>query len=132
MADLNELEAGQTVKIAGASSSGAETNFVNASSTGELNTADISNNGGVNGALTVGTSSVEAKVGGSPLSNRKTLTVFNNSNSTIYWGYSSGVTTANGSPIFKNQIGTWDIGSNTSVYLIAGSAGNNVRITENA
>lgn len=132
MADLNELQSAETVKIAGVNSSGAETNYVNASNNNELQTSDISNNGGTNGAITVSTSSIEAKVGVSALSNRKNLTVYNNGNNTIYWGYSSGVTTSNGTPIYKDQFVSWDIGPNTSVYLIASSGSNNIRISENA
>lgn len=132
MADLTDLQAASAVKIIGANSSGVETNPVNASANGELQSSDISNNGGVHGAITVGTSAIQAMVGVSPLSNRKTLTVFNNSNSDIYFGYSSSVTTSSGTPIFKNQIAEFDIGVNTEVWLIAGTASNNVRVTENA
>jgi len=100
----------------------------------DLRSADILIGPGVEGALTVGTTAVEVKVGGSPLTTRKLVTVYNNSNSTIYWGYTSGVTTTTGTPIFKNQTGRWDISAETNakIYLIAGSAGNNTRITESA
>jgi len=132
MADIGDINATEAVRIVGSDSLGAEQTPVSSTSNGDLNIADISNNGGVEGAITVGTSATLAKVGASNLANRKTLTVFNNSNSTIYWGYTSGITTSTGTPIFKNQLAVWDVGPNTSVYLIAGSAGNNVRITENA
>lgn len=88
-----------------------------------------SGNGGEN-SLTVGTTAIELKVGASRLEGRKLLTIFNNSNDTIYWGFSSGVTTSSGTPIFKNQMYSWSVGDNQGVYLIAGSAGNNCRITE--
>lgn len=132
MADLSDINSAQPVKIIGSSSDGTEQTPVQATANGEFLSADISNNGGTQGALTVGTSAVEAKVGASPLANRKTLTVHNNSNSTIYWGYTSGVTTANGTPLYKDQFAVWDVGPGTSVYLIAGSAGNETRVTENA
>lgn len=132
MADLNEVQAAQSVKIIGASSSGAENTPVTASNNGELQISDISNNGGVHGAITVGTSAVQAMVGGSPLANRKTLTVFNNSNADIYFGYSNTVTTSTGTPIFKNQFAEFDAGPSTNIWLIAGTAGNNIRVTENA
>lgn len=132
MADLNETQAAQAVKIIGSSSSGIENTPVTASSNGELQISDISNNGGVHGSLTVGTSAVEAKVGGSALANRKTLTIFNNSNADIYFGYSNTVTTAIGTPIFKSQFAEFEVGPSTTVWLIAGTAGNNTRITENA
>ena len=93
---------------------------------------DIINNSGVYGTLTVGTSAVEIKVGGSVLAGRKNVTLFNNSNSTIYWGYSNAVTTSTGTPIVKNQFASWSVGESVSIWVIAGSAGNNTRITEGA
>jgi hypothetical protein len=130
MADLSTLDASGSVKIAGADSSGLETNFVNATSLGELKTSDIITGAGAEGALTVGTSAVEAKVGASALTNRKLLTIFNNSGSTIYWGRTTSVTTSIGTPVYEKQFFTFDFSSDAPVYLIAGSAGNNVRITE--
>jgi hypothetical protein len=131
MADLTDNQAAQTIKIVGADSAGVEQTPVASSSSGELKTQDILNLGtGTQAALTVGTSAVEVKVGGSPLSNRKLVTLYNNSNTTIYWGFTSGVTTSTGTPIFKNQLYTWIAGSSQSIYVIAGSAGNNTRITE--
>jgi hypothetical protein len=130
MADLSNLDAAQTVKLAGADSAGSETNFVNASGLGELQTSDVITGAGSQAALSIGTSATEAKVGGSALTNRKLLTVFNNSNSTVYWGRSAAVTTSNGTPIFKQQLMTFDFAADAPLYLIAGSAGNDVRITE--
>jgi len=130
MADLTGLEASQSVKIAGADSAGSETNYVNATALGELKTTDTITGAGAEGALTVGTSAVEARVGASALTNRKLLTVFNNSGTTIYWGRTSSVTTSTGTPIYEKQFFTFDFASDAPVYLIAGIAGNNVRITE--
>lgn len=130
MADLTNNEAAQTVKIVGADNTGLETTPVNSSVNGDLQTADLLVSSGVQGAITVGTSAVEAKVGATVLSNRKLLTVFNNSNSTIYWGYTSAVTITTGTPLFKDQMISWDISDNSTVYLIAGTAGNNTRVTE--
>lgn len=132
MADLNSIEAADITKIVGSTATGVETTPVASSLNGDLQTSDISNFGGLEGALTIGTSVSEAKVGASSLSNRKTLTIFNNSNNTIYWGYTNSVTSSSGTPLYKNQFISWDIGPNTHVYLIATSTGNNVRITENA
>jgi len=96
----------------------------------QLANADILNNGGTQGALTVGTTSVEVRVGASRLAGRKAVTLYNNSNSTIFWGYTSAVTTATGTPIVKNQFVTWEAGEDQEIWVIAGSAGNNTRITE--
>jgi hypothetical protein len=93
-------------------------------------TADILNSSGTQGALVVGTTAVEVKVGASRLEGRKEVTLLNNSNTTIYWGYTNAVTVSTGTAILKNQMVTWSCGDNLSIYVIAGSAGNNCRITE--
>ena len=132
MADLSNLDAAQTIKIAGANSSGIESTFVDATANNELKTADTLDNGGVNGAITVTTSPIEAKVGASVLPDRKMLTVYNNGNKTIYWGFDSSVSASNGTPIEKSQFFAWSVGQNTLIYLIADSGSQNVRITESA
>ena len=132
MADLVEKDSSQVVKITGSNAAGDESNYVNSTANGELLIADISNNGGTQGAITVGTSAVEAKVGSTALSNRKNLTIYNNSGNTIYWGYTSAVTTSTGSLLLRDSIAIFDVGPNTSVFLIGSNTGNNVRITESA
>lgn len=92
--------------------------------------ADVLNSSGVQGTLTVGTSAIEVRVGSTRLENRKSVTLYNSSNNTIYWGYTSGVTTSNGTPIAKNQYIEWSIGDQLPIYVIAASSGNVVRITE--
>lgn len=133
MADLDNLQSSQSVKIAGADSSGSETTFVDATANGDLQTADLINVGtGVQSSLTIGTTAVEVKVGVSRLSNRKLVTLYNNSNVTVYWGYSGSVTTSSGTPIFKNQFISWTVGDQQSIYVVAGSENNDSRITEAA
>lgn len=96
-----------------------------------LSVSDVVNsNIGVQGAITVTTSAIEAKVGASKLTGRKALTAHNNGNVIIYWGYTSGVTTANGTPLAAGQVGSWKVGDNQSIFLIATSGSQNVRITE--
>jgi hypothetical protein len=129
MADLTDSQAAQNSKLIGASSAGIESNFVDASATGDLFIRDTLKVGGTQGALTVGTSAVEVKVGVSQLANRKHVTLYNNSNSTIYWGLDSGVTTSTGTPIQKGEMVPW-AASTATIYVIAGSAGNDTRITE--
>lgn len=100
--------------------------------TAPISTTDVSNAGGVQGSLTVTTSAVIAKVGASNLANRKTLTIYNNSLVTVYWGYTSGLTTSNGTPLFKDQIISFEVGPSTDVYLIAPSGSRDMRVTESA
>lgn len=78
--------------------------------------------------VTVGTSAVEAKVGGSRLANRKRLIITNKSNVTIYIG-PSGVTTTTGRPLLKDQQMFTDDGD-IGVYMIAGSSSNTVGVEE--
>lgn len=89
---------------------------------------DTINQAGVEGTITVGTSAVEAKVGVSRHANRRMLTVIPLDNG-VYWGFTSSVTTSTGTPIDKNTLLSFRI-SDYPVYLIAGTAGNEVRITE--
>lgn len=84
---------------------------------------------GTQAALTIGTTAAEAKVGGSALANRGHLSIQPNANS-VYYGYTNGVTTSNGTRIFKDQTVWFDVSDGTSVWLIADGAGKDVRITE--
>lgn len=130
MADLNDTQASGSTKIVGSDSSGTEQTPVKSSPNGDLSTSDIINNNGLEGVLTVGTSAIEVKVGASRLANRKIVTLYNNSSSTIYWGFTSGVTISSGSPIEKNEFIVWSVGPDLPIYVIANSAGNNTRVTE--
>lgn len=98
----------------------------------DLRAVDISDTSGSSGAITVGTTATPARVGGANLANRKNLTIYNNGTQTIYWGYANTVTTANGIPIVKGQWASWSIGANVTVFLISGSAGQDVRVAEDA
>lgn len=91
--------------------------------------SDVLNDAYVAGVISVSTSQVEAKVGASRLSVRETLRIFNNSQTTIYFG-PSGVTSTSGEPIFKNQWVNIPIGD-IGVYLITASGtAADVRIQE--
>jgi hypothetical protein len=79
-------------------------------------------------AIVVGTTAVEAKGAGARLQNRQIL-VITPTNGIIYWGTSAGVTTATGSPIFKNQQLSLSFADSVPVYLI-GTANTDVRIFE--
>lgn len=129
MADLSELNSSQAVKIAGADSTGLETNFVGSSSNQDLFTANIFQGANACATINVGTGLVEAKVGASRLANRKGITIFHNGNGNLFYGCSA-LTVSNGTPIFKNTSVSIPCGPNSPVYLIASSATNDVRIIE--
>ena len=90
---------------------------------------DVVEDGYVSGVVTVGTSAVEAKVGGSPLAGREILTIYNGSNAVIYYG-PTGVTTSTGEPLEKKQRVSIPVGAAVSVFLIAGTASNDVIVQE--
>ena len=113
MADLNELEAAQTIKLAGADASGSETHFVNATANNELKSADVLNVSAGNTTLTITTTASLAQVGGSPLAGRKLLIIQAQTNS-IVWGFSAvsqPFTLANGASLYLS------VGDGISVYL---------------
>lgn len=85
---------------------------------------------GSQGSLLVGTSAVEVKVGSNRLVGRKIITIFHNGSGKLFWGYTSSVTIATGTPIFRNTTLTISAGENTAIYVIANTVGNDVRVTE--
>jgi len=81
------------------------------------------------GVVTVGNSEVEAMVGGSRRDGRQMLRVYNKSSNVIYFG-PSGVTTTTGEPIEKKQWVNIPASDGLALYLIAGSAANDVIVSE--
>jgi len=132
MADLSDIEAAQAVKVVGSSANGTEQTPIQSNANGKIHTSDLSDNGGVEGVLTVGTTAVELKVGATALANRVSVTISNTSTAVLYWGRTAGVTTATGTPIYKKQFIDFPFGPNSPVYVIAGTAANDVRVTEGA
>ena len=82
----------------------------------------------VTGALSVGTSAVEAKVGGSVLSDRKAIAV-QPLDFDIYWGYDSGVTTSTGHLLYKGTLAYIQSAESLPIYFIAAQT-TDVRLSE--
>ena len=112
MADLTDLQAAETIKIAGANASNTETYAVNATPNGELTSCDILANGGVDILVSLTTAAVQLKVGGSPLANRKYVILEGQSNN-IKWGFSN---TTQSFDIFRDQILMIPCGPNTTIW----------------
>lgn len=129
MADLDNLQASGSVKIAGANSSGVETNFVNATSNGELKASDILNVSVAQAVLVVNqtASPVEVKAGLARLVNRKSVMIQAQGSNVVY-GFSAAsqpFTLANGSTV------TIALGDGVGVWIDRTSNGNvNVAIAE--
>ncbi len=95
----------------------------------KVSSKSLIKSGGVYSDLTVGTSAVEVKVGGSRLSGRRVVTILP-IGSTVYWGWNCSVTTATGTPIYKKQLIVFEVDDTGPICLIAASGSNSVRITE--
>lgn len=83
----------------------------------------------VQGTVTVGITSVPARVGASNLANRKVLIIENKSSNIVYFG-TSAVTAANGIAIYPNQVFTINLGPSLTGHLIAETAGNSCVVAE--
>lgn len=129
MADLTDIQAAESVKIIGSTSTGVETTPVKSRPNGDLAVSDLLTVGGTQANLVVGTTAVEVKVGANKLTNRKLVTVLP-VDSVLYFGWSIGVTTSTGTPIQKNQLAQFAIDDTATLYLISATAAKNARITE--
>lgn len=78
---------------------------------------------GAVGTLTATTTATAAIAGVSALSARKGLEILNNSANLVYWGYTDGVTTADGMPINPGVAKQFEFNPSvaTAIYVIAGS-----------
>ena len=64
-----------------------------------------------------------------PLSKRRTLNIFNNSNDIIYIGDST-VTTANGFPLYPHAAMDISIEDSVNIYGVSGGTSSDIRILE--
>lgn len=100
--------------------------------TGDIRSSDGLRNGGAFGVLTLTSANTayEAKVGGSRLSHRKSLSIYADEN--MFLGYDNTVTALTGFPLFKHQTAVFSIepDSTFQVWLVCESAGKTARILE--
>jgi hypothetical protein len=85
---------------------------------GEQFTRDLINVSSQYRAQSITTTAAEALGAATILVNRKVLTI-TPTNGTVYWGSSSAVTTATGTPLFAFQTLTLAVTDNVHIYLIA-------------
>jgi hypothetical protein len=90
---------------------------------------DVDNSSYLTGTVSATTTQIEAKVGGSRLVGRQVLTLHNDGNATIYYG-PTGLTSATGSPLVKNQFVSLPIGDNIGVFVLTASGTATVRVQE--
>jgi hypothetical protein len=90
-------------------------------------------NTSANVGMTVGTETVgttAAEVAASPLAGRRFVTIQNEGTVDVYMGHSAAVTTANGIKISKKSSATFELGEDIDIFMISGSAGQDVRILQ--
>lgn len=129
--DLTEKNSSTTIKVVGTDATGLETTFVKASANQDLGIMDLADNGGVQSVIAVSTTAVAVRVGASNLANRKRLLFINTGPVNVYWGFANTVTTGNGMILFRNQSVSDSWGPNTTIWVIAASAGS-ISIAESA
>lgn len=78
-------------------------------------------------AETVGTS--VAEVVAVPLAGRRTITIQNEGTADVFFG-PTGITTATGMKVSKKSSATYDFAEDIAIFMISGSAGQDVRILE--
>lgn len=91
-------------------------------------TTDVQDSGYTSGEVTVGTTEVEAKVGGSILAGRETLYLENKGSTTIFYG-PTGLSTSSGARLDKKQFVFLKPGTQ-SIFLIGDAASGTVLVQE--
>jgi hypothetical protein len=87
----------------------------------------ISESGTV-GTLSLVTSAQEVRVGATPFSGRKMLSVFNNTSDHVYWGFNSATATSGAGYIIPANTGaSWTLTQSVAVWVVGSG---NVRIME--
>lgn len=129
MGDLSEKDASGTFKLVGSDQNGNETNYLNVTNEGEVKISNFANVSFIAANKNVSTTESLASVGGSNLSNRKTLVIFNRGGQTIYYG-PSGVTDLTGIAIEKDELISLPFGEAINVYLITKTGTSTVTIQE--
>lgn len=126
MADLTELTSSVTVKIVGSNSSGVEQTPVNSTTLGDLNVIEVMNNSAVAASISVSTTAVEMKVGGTTLANRKMI-ILEAQAAGYTWGFTNILqpfTLPNGSPV------SFQLGPNITIWVKKASGTSTVSVAE--
>jgi hypothetical protein len=124
--DVRDLtHASDSIKI------GDGTDFMAVNTNGSINVETTSDPALANTALsavaeTVGTSAVQIVDGGDELANRKYVMIYHNGNKQAYIGQ-SGVTTSSGFPLPAGSLFEARIGAAVDIFMIADTAGQNIR-----
>jgi hypothetical protein len=80
-------------------------------------------------SISVTTTPIELKVGGSPFDERKVVTL-QPIDGRVYYGYDNSVSSSTGTLVFKKMIYPLEVSPDLPVWLVADSGTVDVRITE--
>ena len=128
MGDLTEKQAGGTTKIVGADpDTGEENFFAEVTSEGELKISSFANVDFQDVNKAASGTEILAAVGGSNLTNRKSLIIYNRVGDAIYYG-TTGVGETTGIEIEEGELITLLVGDNIDIY-IATKAGGSATVT---
>lgn len=124
MADIQDINAAQSVKVIGASSDGTEQTPVQSNAQGEILASDITQTAGLDTVITIAPSAVvELKVGGTAKANRKYVQI-EALDTGLKWGFSAGTRSFNAR---KSQFFILPFGANTSIWL-ENTSGSNIDV----
>jgi len=127
VADIEDIEAAQSVKIIGSDSIGREQTPVSSTPNGEIKIADTHNNGGLDAIISIVSGTpVELKVGGTVLANRKYI-IMEALDTGVKWGFSN---TTQSFDLFKSQLIMVPIGENTQIWFDCTSGTKQVSVAE--
>lgn len=118
MADLSYIQSTLETKLVGQDATGNNVNYISADANGNMLVKDAVGVSGQYRAQSITTTASEALGGATILVNRKMLSI-TPTTGTVFWGFNSSVTAANGTPIFKGQNWVGSFTDNVHIFLIA-------------
>lgn len=125
MADLNELQSSETVKIVGSDSNGGEQNAVGSTGLSELKVTDRINQQGEDVQITVTTTAQIARVGGSNKTDRNYVFLQAIQNQ-VKWGFDANCRF----DAFRNQLIVIPASEDCDIYIKANSGSRNIVVGE--
>lgn len=125
MADISDIDAAQSVKLVGSSSDGTEQTPVNSTDLGQIKTSDTIDQQGEDTVLSLTTTAVIARVGGSNKTNRSYVFLQALDNN-VKWGFDTNCRF----DAFRNQIITIPASSSCDIYVKADSGTPDVVVGE--
>jgi len=123
--DVSDIQAAQSVKVIGSDATGLETTPVGSTTLGDIKAADVPNQQGVSGTLSLTVTAQIGKIGASVLSNRKYVEM-QALTTNVKWGYDANCPF----DLFKNQFFALPMGAGCNIYFKAATGTAQVAFAE--